>query len=135
MEEDPLFTEPITLAELEAELKSCPPDKSPGPDGVTNRMLKASGPLLRQCLLLTSDTIWQLNCQPSDWQQSLIQPIFKGGKKDPASPASFRGIYLTSALAKLFEGLLVTRLTTYTETHNTLTDNQFGSRPGRQIHP
>ena len=51
-----------------------------------------------------------------------------------SDPSSYRGIYLIGALAKLFEGFLVRRLTTYTEAHNTLTDNQFGSRPGRQIH-
>jgi len=122
------------MTELEAELKGCPPDKSPGPDGITNRMLKGSGPLFAQCLLLMFDTIWHLECQPHVWQKSLIQPIFKGGDKDASDPASYRGIYLISALAKLFEGFLVTRLTAYTETHNTLTDNQFGSRPGRQTH-
>ena len=60
--------------------------------------------------------------------------ILKGGDKDASDPASYRGIYLISALAKLFEGVLVTRLTTYTEAHNILTDNQFGSRPDRQAH-
>ena len=54
--------------------------------------------------------------------------IFKGSGKDASDPSSYRGIYLISALAKLFEGVLVTRLTTFTEAHNTLTDNQFGSR-------
>ena len=56
--------------------------------------------------------------------------------KDPADPASYRGIYLSSALAKLFEGILIFRLTQsqVTEAHNTLTENQLGTRPGRQVH-
>jgi len=44
------------------------------------------------------------------------------------------GIYLNSALAKLFEGILISRLTKFTETHNILTENQLGTRPSRQIH-
>ena len=63
-----------------------------------------------------------------------MQPIYKGGNKPRADPASYRGIYLSTALAKLFEGILISRLTTFTETHNTLTENQLGTRPGRQIH-
>ena len=41
---------------------------------------------------------------------------------------------MSSALAKLFEGILLHRLMQYTETHNTLTENQLGTRPGRQVH-
>ncbi len=63
-----------------------------------------------------------------------MQPIYKGGNKLKTDPASYRGIYLSSALAKLFEGLLLHRLTQYTEAHDTLTPNQLGTRPGRQTH-
>jgi len=40
----------------------------------------------------------------------------------------------SSALAKLFEGILISRLTKFTETHSTLTENQLGTRSGRQVH-
>jgi len=49
--------------------------------------------------------------------------LYKGGDKSRADPASYRGIYLSSALAKLFEGILISRLTKFTETHNILTEN------------
>ncbi len=55
-------------------------------------------------------------------------------KNGATDPASYRGIYLSSALAKLFEGLLLHRLTQDTEAHDTLTPNQFCTRPGRQTH-
>jgi len=57
-----------------------------------------------------------------------MQPIYKGGDKSKADAASYRGIYLSSALAKLFEGILISRLTKFTETHSTLTENQLGTR-------
>jgi len=57
-----------------------------------------------------------------------------GCNKSRADPASYRGIYLSSALAKLFEGIFISWLTKFTETHNTLTENQLGIWPGWQIH-
>jgi len=63
-----------------------------------------------------------------------MQPTYKGGNKPKPDPASYRRIYLSSALAKLFEGIVIKRLTKYTEQHSTLTDNQLGTRPTRQNH-
>jgi len=78
--------------------------------------------------------LWVHEIQPAAWQMSLMQPIYKGGDKSKADQASYRGIYLSSALAKLFEGILISQLTKFTETHSTLTENQLGTRSGRQIH-
>ena len=41
---------------------------------------------------------------------------------------------MSCALAKFFEGILISRLTKFTEAQNTLTENQLGTRPLRQIH-
>ena len=41
---DPLFYEDITLHELAGEIKNLNSDKSPGDDGITNRMIQAAGP-------------------------------------------------------------------------------------------
>jgi len=79
-------------------------------------------------------TLWTHDIQPAAWQISLMKPIYKGNNKSRADPASYCGMYLSSALAKLFEGILISRLTKCTETHNTLTETQLGTRPGRQIH-
>ena len=71
-------------------------------------------------------TLWTHAIQPAAWQMSLMQPIYKGGNKSRADPASYRGIYLSSALAKLFEGILISRLIKFTENHNTLTETNLG---------
>jgi len=64
----------------------------------------------------------------------LLQPIYKGHSKDKTDPASYRGISLNDTLAKLFEGLLITRLTTHTELLNTLIDSQLETNPHTQTH-
>ena len=78
--------------------------------------------------------LWVHEIQPAAWQMFLMQPIYKGGDKSKAEPTSYRGIYLGSALAKLFEGIRISWMTKFTETQSTLTKNQVGTRSGRQIH-
>jgi len=67
--------------------------------------------------------------QPIDWQLSLMQLIYEGHDKDATDPASYRGKYLNDTLAKLFEGLLLARLTIHTELNNTLTSNNLAPNP------
>ena len=110
-------------------------DKSPKDDGSPTVCYRRSGgPNSRLIIVLHEvfDTLWE--DEAAAWEQWLLQPIFKGGEKDPADTASCRGTYLSSALAKRFEGILIHRLTQYTETHNMLTENQLGTRPGRQVY-
>ena len=48
---DHLFYEDITLQELVGEVKNLNSDKSPGDNGITNRMIQAAGPkLIRSCM-------------------------------------------------------------------------------------
>jgi len=97
-------------------------------------MLQAADAEVQSLLLLLFNGTWEFHVQPTDWQPSLMQPIYKGHDKEKTDPASFRGIYLDDTLAKLFEGLLLPRLTTHTESKNTLTSNQLGTKPCTQTH-
>ena len=97
-------------------------------------MLQAGDTDFQGLILIFFNGVWEFHTQPSDWQRSLLQPLYKGHSKDKIDPASYRGIYLNDTLAKLFEGLLIARLTTHTELLNTLTDSQLGSKPDSQTH-
>jgi len=130
----PLFMLPFTLLELTNQIKKLFPDKSSGPSGITNRMLQAGDAEFQSLILLLFNGRWESHVQPTDWQLSLMQPIYKGHAKDKNDPASYRGRYLEDNLAKLFEGLLLARLTTHTELDNILTSNQLGTKPCTQTH-
>jgi len=110
---DPVFYEDITPHELAGEIKNLNLDKSPG-DGITNRMIQAAGPKFTNLLHEVFSTLWVHEIQPAAWQMSLMQPIYKGGDKSKAGPASYRSIYLSSGLAELFEGIFIYRLTEFT---------------------
>ena len=49
-------------------------------------------------------------------------------------PRILQRYILNDTLAKLFEGLLISRLTTHTELLNTLTHNKLGIKPDTQTH-
>jgi len=97
-------------------------------------MLQASDTDFQGLILIFFNGLWEFHTQPSNWQLSLLQPIYKGHNKDKTDPASYRGIHLNDTLAKVFEGLLIARLTTHTELFNTLTYNQLGTKPDTQTH-
>jgi len=125
---------PFTPVELKHEIKKLHPDKSAGPSGITNRMLQAGDTDFQGLILIFFNGLQEFHTQPSDWQLSLLQPTYTGHNKDRTDPASYRGIYLNIILAKLFEDLLISRLTTHTELLNTLTYNQLGTKPNTQTH-
>ena len=73
---------------------------------------------------------WSTHTFPSAWKQSTIIPILKPGKPSD-SPSSYRPISLTSCTSKLFERMVLGRLTYFLELHDILSPVQAGFRPGR----
>ena len=96
----PLFMTPFTPEELKYEIKKLHPDKSPGPSGITNRILQAGDIDFQGLILIFFNGLWEFHTQPSDWQFSLLQLIYKGHNKDKTDPASYRGIYLNDTLVR-----------------------------------
>jgi len=87
-----LLESPIHKKEVMDEMQTLTPDKSPGPDSVTNRMLRAGGERFNTILHEVIATLWEHQSQPADWPKSSMQPIYKGGKKLKPDPACYRGI-------------------------------------------
>jgi len=127
---------PFTLLEFTTQIKKLFPDKSSGPSGITIRMLQAADAdsEFRSLILLIFNDIWDSHVQPTDWQLFLIQPLCtKGHDKDKTDPVSYRDTNLKN-LPKLFEGLLLVRLTTHNDLANTLTSDHLGTKPCTQKH-
>ena len=62
-------------------LKHLPSDKAAGPDGITNRILQASGEQAIDMIYLYMLIIWEVETYPGAWASALMQPIYKGGGK------------------------------------------------------
>jgi ribonuclease HI len=119
--------QPLTLHELQVALKKLKTRKSPGPDGITNEMLKNLGNAAVLKLLDVFNLSWESGQLAQVWREALMIPIHKKGK-DKKKPASYRPISLTSCVVKTLERIVNQRLLWYLETENILASEQAGFR-------
>jgi len=126
-EAEQYMTESLTMSELEEALKKLKLKKAPGPDGVTNEMLKHLGYGAKRILLLVFNLSWHTGKFPSKWKEAHIRPILKKGK-DKHHPESYRPISLLSCIGKLLERIINRRLIWHLESHSILTPTQTGYR-------
>ena len=118
----------ITMAELEKVLKGVKNKKSPGPDMITNEMLKAGDGHFRQAMLFVFNAILKSGKYPTVWQNSLITPVFKSG--DNEDPQNYRGVALADCLSKIFCKIINDRITKFFEEKKLWSFNQNGFKEG-----
>ena len=105
---DYLFDVPFALKEVEGVLQKLKLGKAAGHDGLQAEHLKYGGPVLRDWVLKICKAIVEAENIPSLLKTGIV--THKGGGKDPLNTNSYRGITLTSVLAKILESLFITRL-------------------------
>jgi Reverse transcriptase (RNA-dependent DNA polymerase)/Endonuclease-reverse transcriptase len=103
--------------------------KSPGPDGITPKLLKLVPEEISDYLLLLFNKCFELGTLPSKWKTANVTPIFKKGSR--ASPENYRPISLTSVVCKLFEHIITSNLAKYLENNHLFNQDQFGFRKRR----
>ena len=101
-----------------------------GPDQIAYPLLKHLPEPAQLLLLSLFNRSWHSHIFPSCWKPTTIIPIHKPGKPT-SSPSFFRPISLTSCISKLFERLILSRLTFHLESNHLLSTCQAGFRPGR----
>jgi hypothetical protein len=68
------------MKELELAIHSLKQRKSPGPDGVTNDMLRRLGPVAKTVFFKLMNTSWRRGIVPQVWKEAKIVPIPKKDK-------------------------------------------------------
>ena len=94
----------LALSQLDDNVKS-------GPDVIPFYFLKRCIPSLAQPILLRFNKSLASGILPSKWKSSGIFPIFKSGVKN--SVKNYRPISILSTLAKVFESIVIKRLTDF----------------------
>ena len=96
--------------EVDAVINRLKCSSSAGPDSLSPQHLIFACPLLKSWLCKVFNTIVNFEAIPSQFKVGIIVPIYKRKGKDPLLPGSYRGITLTSVIAKTFEYLLLERM-------------------------
>lgn len=124
----PIPTGPFTLEELQKGLSKLNKSKNPGPDNIPAIVWK--NPLFHQQLLDFCNETMKGN-KPEALSRSTIIPLPKKG--DLSLPSNYRGITLSALAAKLYNTMLLNRISPHLDP--ILRRNQNGFRKGRSTTP
>lgn len=122
---------PIVISQngISRAIDRLPNKTSPGPDGISAKLLKFTSHYSSLLLSLIFQQSLDTGCVPEDWKSALVIPVFKSG--DSTDPTNYRPISLTCISCKLLEHVLYTHIITYLNQNNLLLDNQHGFRQHR----
>lgn len=121
--------DPPTEEEIQGHLNSMRKGKAPGPSGLAVELLQECSSLVVPILKTIFTTCLYYQDIPACWGQKTIFPIPK--KEDWAGDiTALRPISLSEVLAKLFQKIWTTRLTTILVTHNILKGHNSSVLPG-----
>ena len=101
-----------------------------GSDVISNTMLVNLPPNAKIFLLKFFQKCWKLNTFPNIWKESIVIPIHKQGKPK-TDLKNYRPIALTSHTCKLFERIILKRLTQFCNKNNIIPTNQAGFTKNR----
>lgn len=129
--ENDMMKKPFTLAELNLAIKAMKTNKAAGVDDLRTEQIRNFGPLALQYILnLMNNCVQSLNI-PKKWRKSHVVALLKPGK-EPNDVKNFRPISLLCHLFKVFERLILNRISDFID--NILTPNQAGFRPGKSCY-
>ncbi|KAB0801959.1 hypothetical protein PPYR_04145 [Photinus pyralis] len=123
------FFYPSTSSEVYNIIHSLKNKKSTGIDEIPNELLKACSNVISPVLSGIINHCVTQGCFPDKLKTSCVIPIHKKGSIQDAS--NYRAISLLSAFSKVFEKCLCSRISSFLEKHNILSNRQFGFRSGK----
>jgi Reverse transcriptase (RNA-dependent DNA polymerase)/Endonuclease-reverse transcriptase len=127
LNDDPsTYTRP---SEISAILRLLRNGKAPGLDGINNRHLKNLPRRVIVYLTHIFNNCLRLGYFPKRWKYAKVVAIPKPNK-DTTDPTNYRPISLLSALGKIFERIILSRLNDHTIDNNIIPNEQFGFAPG-----
>lgn len=109
-------------------LKDLNSKKAPGPDHISNNMIKNLP--MRMIIALHQIILKSLSYGyfPTSWRNSFTRIILKPNKSDLFSPSSYRPISLTSHISKIYEKIVNMYLVHYLEPNGLIHHSQHGFR-------
>lgn len=133
---DARYPDPIPIDQIETEedvrlaLRTIPPDKVPGPDGIPNRLLKQCRSLHKSLAQLFTACL-EVGYHPPCFKESITVVLRKPQKPAYTTPKAYRPIALLNTIGKLLEKIVANRMSTTLEEKNLLPEGQMGGRPRR----
>jgi len=119
----------VDMNEVKEAIWKMRPDKAPGLDGITAKMLRVSWPIISENIVNLYEMCIRTAKFPTCWKTANLVIIPKAKGKDPLLTGSYRPISLLPTLGKALESLIASRLEK--ETGLNEIGQQHGYVPGR----
>lgn len=120
---------PTDPTEVQETILSLNKNKSPGYDNITSNILQLISTKIAIPIAELFNKCFLKGYFPKCFKQSIIVPIFKAGLSSELN--NYRPISLISTFAKIFEKLIYSRLYSFFEKSNILSNMQFGFLKGK----
>lgn len=117
----------LRLKTIEDSVKDLATKKSAGRDRITPKMIRELPHSALKMVLFIFNSILRTGYFPTSWKRSEIVMIPKPGK-DLTQVKSYRPISLLPILSKMFEKILLLKITPYISSNGVIPDHQFGFR-------
>ena len=117
--------EKVTVAEFQMIVKKLANNKAVGLDGIPNEFYKYAPLNILTLISILFNSFLNHCFLPSILMNVLIVPLLKNKLKDPSDSSNYRPIAIATAASKIFESILLRRLSVYLSTSK----NQFGFKP------
>jgi hypothetical protein len=103
--------------------------KAPGPNGITNEIIKLIFKAIPKTLTLLYNECLKKGIFPDNWKIAKVIPITKPGKEGSEDPSKYRPISLLNTEGKVVEKLLIQRIMHHAYTTEALNRSQYGFTP------
>ena len=121
----------ISLEQVREAVGKVSPDKAPGPDGISNRLLKNTLPTIEKHLHALMQASINLAHFPKPLKHTTTIVLRKPGKPDYTEAKAYRPIALESTLGKVMESIIAEVISYLTEEYQLLPSQHYGGGPGR----
>ena len=109
---------------IEAKINKLKPGCAPGPDRITEKILKEVKEYITLPLSIIFTRSLQEGTVPEDWRLANVTPIFKKGAK--TSVSNYRPVSLTSLVCKIMESILRDNITEHLLSNKLISSSQHG---------
>ena len=114
----------ITENQVIKVLEKLKTDKSPGPDGIHNKVLHETKNEVVVPLTKIINKSLSEGCIPDRWREAQVIPVFKKGNR--SDPNNYRPVSLTSTCCKIMETLVRDSVMAHLLSYNLLANEQHG---------
>ena len=116
----------ITILEVTEVINAQNHKKAPGVDGITADIIRFLHNIDANVFTNLYNKCLEIECFPDIWKQSVVKVIPKHNKTDYTVSDAYRPISLLPVFGKIYEKLLINRITYHLRTTGAINERQYG---------